>query len=33
MSKKLGVGIITCNRPDFFKKCRESIKDGWYDEV
>ena len=33
MSKKLGVGIITCNRPDFFKKCRESIKDGWYDEI
>lgn len=22
---KIGLGIITCNRPDFFKKCYESI--------
>jgi GT2 family glycosyltransferase len=28
---KIGVGIITCNRPEFFKKCRQSIKEEWYD--
>ena len=33
MSKKIGVGIITCNRPDFFKKCRESIDHKWYDYI
>tara|TARA_R110002020_G_scaffold205952_1_gene410650 strand:+ start:766 stop:2349 length:1584 start_codon:yes stop_codon:yes gene_type:complete len=27
----IGVGIITCNRPDFFKKCTASIKREWYD--
>jgi|TARA_R110002020_G_scaffold173255_4_gene364067 GT2 family glycosyltransferase len=30
---KIGVGIITCNRPKFFKKCRESIKEEWYDNI
>ena len=30
---KIGVGIITCNRPEFFKKCRESIKEQWYDHI
>ena len=30
---KIGVGIITCNRPEFFKKCRESIKEEWYDHI
>jgi len=29
----IGVGIITCNRPEFFKKCRESIKEEWYDHI
>ena len=27
----IGVGIITCNRPDFFGKCHKSIKREWYD--
>jgi len=27
----VGVGIITCNRPDFFEKCHKSIKREWYD--
>jgi len=30
---KIGVGIITCNRPDFFKKCRGSINKEWYDNI
>jgi len=30
---KIGVGIITCNRPDFFKKCRESINHEWYNYI
>jgi len=25
--EKIGVGIITCNRPDFYKKCYDSIAD------
>ena len=25
MGNKIGIGIITCNRPDFFEKCLESI--------
>jgi|TARA_R110001583_G_scaffold171561_1_gene325210 glycosyltransferase involved in cell wall biosynthesis len=29
----IGVGIITCNRQEFFKKCRESIKEEWYDHI
>ena len=29
----VGVGIITCNRPEFFKKCRESINHKWYDYI
>jgi len=29
----IGVGIITCNRPEFFKKCRESIDHKWYDYI
>jgi len=29
----IGVGIITCNRPEFFKKCRESINDKWYNYI
>lgn len=33
MSEQIGVGIITCNRPDFFKKCRESIKHEWYNHI
>ena len=27
----IGVGIITCNRPDFFKKCLDSIDRKWFD--
>jgi GT2 family glycosyltransferase len=30
---KIGIGIITCNRPEFFKKCRESIKEEWYNHL
>jgi len=30
---KIGVGIITCNRPEFFKKCRESINHEWYNYI
>tara|TARA_R110002110_G_scaffold57008_1_gene163394 strand:+ start:694 stop:1491 length:798 start_codon:yes stop_codon:yes gene_type:complete len=30
---QIGIGIITCNRPDFFKKCRESIKTEWYNHI
>ena len=33
MSETIGVGIITCNRPEFFKKCRASINDKWYDHI
>jgi len=33
MSQKIGVGIITCNRPEFFKKCRESINHKWYNYI
>lgn len=32
MSSKIGVGIITCNRENFFKKCYESIPD-YIDEL
>jgi len=27
--KNVGIGIVTCNRPDFYNKCRESIPDGF----
>jgi len=33
MNETVGVGIITCNRPDFFKKCRESIDHKWYNYI
>ena len=33
MSETIGVGIITCNRPEFFKKCRESIDHKWYNYI
>lgn len=33
MSEKIGVGIITCNRIDMYKKCRDSIQESWYDEL
>jgi GT2 family glycosyltransferase len=29
----IGIGIITCNRPEFFKKCRKSIKEEWYNHL
>lgn len=30
---KIGIGIVTCNRNDFFTKCIESINPDWYDEL
>ena len=30
---KIGIGIITCNRNNFLKKCISSIKKEWYDEL
>ena len=33
MSETVGIGIITCNRPEFFKKCRESIDHKWYNHI
>lgn len=30
---KIGLGIITCNRPDFFKKCYESIPNDMVHEL
>ena len=33
MSETVGVGIITCNRPEFFKKCRASIDHKWYNHI
>lgn len=30
---KIGLGIITCNRPEFFKKCYESIPKDIVDEL
>jgi hypothetical protein len=33
MRESIGIGIITCDRPDFFKKCRGSIKHEWYDHM
>ena len=33
MSETVGIGIITCNRPEFFKKCRQSIDHKWYNHI
>ena len=33
MKDKIGVGILTCNRPDFLKKCISSINSDWYDTM
>jgi glycosyltransferase involved in cell wall biosynthesis len=30
---KVGVGVITCDRPDMFDICFKSIKVKWYDEM
>ena len=30
---KVGVGLITCDRPDMFDICFKSIKVKWYDEL
>ena len=30
---KIGIGIITCNRNNFLKKCISSIKKEWYNEL
>lgn len=32
-TKKIGIGIITCDRYDFFKKCLESINKDLIDEI
>lgn len=32
MKEKIGVGVITCNRPDFLRNCIKSIDKLWYDE-
>lgn len=31
--KKTGIAIITYNRPQFYKECRESIDDSWADKI
>lgn len=31
--EKIGVGIITCNRPDFFRVCFESLPERGIDEI
>ena len=33
MSESIGVGIITCDRPDFFTKCRDSIDHKSYNHI
>lgn len=33
MKEKIGVGIVTCDRPAFLKKCIKSINKDWYDEL
>ena len=33
LNKKIGIAVITCNRPEFYKKCINSIQDEWYDEI
>jgi len=30
---KIGVGIVTCNRDDFYNTCVGSINPSWYDEI
>jgi GT2 family glycosyltransferase len=30
---KIGIGIVTCNRNEFLRKCIKSIKNDWYDEL
>jgi len=32
-NEKIGVGIVTCNRPQFFIKCFKSLKDAELDEL
>ena len=33
MRETIGIAIITCDRPEFFKRCRESINNEWYDHI
>jgi glycosyltransferase involved in cell wall biosynthesis len=33
MKEKIGIGVITCNRPDFLKKCIKSLNKDWYNEL
>lgn len=33
MNEQVGIGVITCNRPEFYKKCYNSIKRDWYDKI
>jgi len=30
---KIGIGVVTCNRNEFLKKCLISINKNWYDEL
>lgn len=29
----IGVGVITCDRPTFYRTCIDSISEGWYDHL
>lgn len=33
MNKHVGIAVITCNRPEFYKKCYNSIQEDWYDKI
>ena len=33
MRETIGIAIITCDRIDMYKKCRDSIHEDWYDEL
>ena len=33
MNERVGIAVITCNRPEFYKKCINSIQDEWYDQI
>lgn len=33
MNERIGIAVITCNRPEFYKKCYNSIQENWYDKI
>lgn len=33
MNEQVGIAVITCNRPEFYKKCYNSIQEDWYDKI